>query len=144
MEQLVSSPLPRGSFGALLRARRCRALLSQEQLGVRAGVSVLLGAGLVRGRANRRDASPSMIGLSPMTNERGPRGLVAEDALPGTGANDSSAPRQVEPTGPQLPVESRNAISATPGATNAPRDGVLAAFLAAALSGTSRGPSHRA
>ena len=54
MEQLVSFPPPRGSFVALLRARRHRALLSQEPLAVRAGVSVLLGAGLVPRRANRR------------------------------------------------------------------------------------------
>ena len=54
MEQLVSSPPPRGSFVALLRARRHRALLSQEPLAVRAGVSVLLGAGLVPRRTNRR------------------------------------------------------------------------------------------
>jgi len=60
MEQLVSSPLPRGSFGALLRARRCRALLSQEQLAVRAGVSVLLGAGLVPRPREQADASTSM------------------------------------------------------------------------------------
>jgi len=39
MEQLVSaSPLP-GSFGALLRSRRHRAYLSQEQLAMRAEVS---------------------------------------------------------------------------------------------------------
>src|SRR5215468_6274487 len=39
MEQLVSaSPLP-GSFGALLRSRRHRAYLSQEQLAARAEVS---------------------------------------------------------------------------------------------------------
>jgi DNA-binding CsgD family transcriptional regulator/transcriptional regulator with XRE-family HTH domain len=39
MEQLVSPPPPDGSFGALLRARRSRALLSQEQLAARAEVS---------------------------------------------------------------------------------------------------------
>src|SRR5262249_52416984 len=40
MEQLVSGLLPpRGSFGALLRGRRRRALLSQEQLAARAEVS---------------------------------------------------------------------------------------------------------
>src|SRR5262249_60930378 len=39
MEQLVSAAPPRGSFGALLRARRQRALLSQEQLAARAGLS---------------------------------------------------------------------------------------------------------
>src|SRR5262245_23539996 len=39
MEQLVSAAPPRGSFGALLRARRRRALLSQEQLAARAGLS---------------------------------------------------------------------------------------------------------
>src|SRR5262245_36982228 len=38
MERLVSAP-PHGSFGALLRARRRRALLSQEQLAARAEVS---------------------------------------------------------------------------------------------------------
>src|SRR5262252_11132609 len=41
MEQLVSASVaaPRGSFGAFLRAYRHRALLSQEQLAVRAGLS---------------------------------------------------------------------------------------------------------
>src|SRR5262249_12434263 len=40
MEQLVSASLPpHGSFGALLRARRHRALLSQEQLAARAKLS---------------------------------------------------------------------------------------------------------
>jgi len=40
MEQPVSPPPPGGSFGALLRARRHQALLSQEQLAARAGLSV--------------------------------------------------------------------------------------------------------
>jgi transcriptional regulator with XRE-family HTH domain len=40
MEQPVSAPLlPHGSFGAFLRARRHRALLSQEQLAARAELS---------------------------------------------------------------------------------------------------------
>jgi transposase len=40
MEQPVSAPLPpHGSFGAFLRARRRRALLSQEQLAARAELS---------------------------------------------------------------------------------------------------------
>src|SRR5215472_13509427 len=40
MEQLVSASLPaHGSFGAFLRARRHRALLSQEQLAARAELS---------------------------------------------------------------------------------------------------------
>jgi cytoskeletal protein RodZ len=39
MEQLVSAPSPAGSFGALLRARRHRACLSQEQLAARAELS---------------------------------------------------------------------------------------------------------
>src|SRR5262249_26125753 len=39
MEQLASAPPSHGSFGALLRARRHRALLSQEQLAARAEVS---------------------------------------------------------------------------------------------------------
>jgi len=41
MEQLVSASVaaPRGSFGAFLRARRHRALLSQEQLAARAELS---------------------------------------------------------------------------------------------------------
>jgi transposase len=39
MEQLVSASSPPGSFGALLRARRHRAYLSQEQLAARAEVS---------------------------------------------------------------------------------------------------------
>jgi transcriptional regulator with XRE-family HTH domain len=39
MEQLVSAPPPGGSFGALLRAGRHRALLSQEQLAARAELS---------------------------------------------------------------------------------------------------------
>src|SRR5215510_13080901 len=39
MEQLVSAAPPHGSFGAFLRARRQRALLSQEQLAARAALS---------------------------------------------------------------------------------------------------------
>jgi transposase len=39
MDQLVSAPPPGGSFGALLRACRHRALLSQEQLAARAELS---------------------------------------------------------------------------------------------------------
>jgi len=39
MEQPVIDPPPRGLFGALLRARRRRALLSQEQLAARAQLS---------------------------------------------------------------------------------------------------------
>jgi transposase len=39
MEQPVSAPSPPDSFGALLRARRHRAYLSQEQLAARAEVS---------------------------------------------------------------------------------------------------------
>jgi transposase len=39
MEQLVNASLAGGSFGALLRARRLQALLSQEQLAARAALS---------------------------------------------------------------------------------------------------------
>src|SRR6516225_9653528 len=39
MEQLVIAPPPPGSFGALLRACRHRACLSQEQLAARAELS---------------------------------------------------------------------------------------------------------
>lgn len=39
MEQLIIAPPPHGSFGALLRAYRHRAYLSQEQLAARAEVS---------------------------------------------------------------------------------------------------------
>jgi DNA-binding XRE family transcriptional regulator len=39
MEQLASAPPPDGSFGALLRAFRHRACLSQEQLAARAELS---------------------------------------------------------------------------------------------------------
>jgi DNA-binding XRE family transcriptional regulator len=39
MEQLASAPPPDGSIGALLRAFRHRACLSQEQLAARADLS---------------------------------------------------------------------------------------------------------
>src|SRR5215469_12693715 len=39
MEQVIIGPPPDSSFGALLRAWRLRALLSQEQLAARAGLS---------------------------------------------------------------------------------------------------------
>src|SRR5215468_11598330 len=39
MEQVIMGPPPDSSFGALLRAWRLRALLSQEQLAARAGLS---------------------------------------------------------------------------------------------------------
>ena len=52
MEQLVSAALPpRGSFGALLRAGRHRALLSQEELAARAGLSERTVRDLETGRA---------------------------------------------------------------------------------------------
>src|SRR6266516_1009811 len=46
MEQLVSAPSPPDSFGALLRACRHRAYLSQEQLAARAEVSERTGSNL--------------------------------------------------------------------------------------------------
>src|SRR5215468_2012264 len=54
MEQLASTwPSPDGSFGALLRASRRRALLSQEQLAARAGLSERTVRGLETGRVRR-------------------------------------------------------------------------------------------
>src|SRR5262249_20524807 len=55
MGQLVSASVaaPRGSFGAFLRACRHRALLSQEQLAARAGLSERTVRDLETGRVRR-------------------------------------------------------------------------------------------
>ena len=54
MEQLVNAPSPPASFGALLRARRHRACLSQEQLAARAELSERTVRDLEVDRAGRR------------------------------------------------------------------------------------------
>ena len=61
MEQLEISPPPRGSFGALLRACRHWALLSQEQLAARAEVSERTVRDLEAGRV--RSPRPDIVRL---------------------------------------------------------------------------------
>jgi transcriptional regulator with XRE-family HTH domain len=50
MEQLAGAPPPDGSFGALLRALRHRAYLSQEQLAARAELSERMVRNIEAGR----------------------------------------------------------------------------------------------
>jgi transcriptional regulator with XRE-family HTH domain len=93
MEQLASGSLPsRGSFGALLRAGRHRANLSQEQLAARAGLSERGVRNLEAGRV--RSPRPDTVRL-------------LADALQLSGperdswvAAASGSPRRSEPAGP--------------------------------------------
>ena len=94
MEHLASVPLAEGSFGALLRARRNRAYLSQEQLAARAEVSERtvrnLEAGRVRSPRNNTvrllaDALelPEHERESWLAAAQGANGWWADPALPG-------------------------------------------------------------
>jgi len=91
MEQLEISPPPRGSFGALLRACRHRALLAREQLAARAEVSERTVRDLEAGRV--RSPRPDIVRLLSgalqlagmwFPSRRGPRhpGRAARRTLP--------------------------------------------------------------
>ena len=96
MEKLVSSQPPRGSFGALLRAHRHRALLSQEQLAARAEVSERTVRDLEAGRVRspRTDTVRLLADALQLTGPeragwvaaaRGANHQRARPAVPGTG-----------------------------------------------------------
>ena len=94
MEQLVTASLPAGSFGALVRAFRHRACLSQEQLAARAGLSARTVRNLEAGRVQspRYDTVKLLADALELTGPeqeswfetaRGPGSWRAEAAIPG-------------------------------------------------------------
>ena len=94
MERLASAPLAGGSFGALLRARRHRAYLSQEQLAARAELSERTVRNLEAGRVRspRNDTVRLLadaLGVPEPEREawlaaaRNANGRWTEPALPG-------------------------------------------------------------
>lgn len=109
MEQLVNASLPpQGSFGALLRARRHGAYLSQEQLAARAELSERTVRNLEAGRvrAPRMDTVRLLaeaLELSELEREswfeaaRGVNHQQAEPAVPGAGG-------QLQPPNDPLPL----------------------------------------
>jgi transcriptional regulator with XRE-family HTH domain len=97
MEQLASAPPPGGSFGALLRAFRHRACLSQEQLAARAKLSERtvrnLEAGRVRSpRSNTVRLLADALALTGPKRQswiaaaQGARGRQAQAGPPNTGS----------------------------------------------------------
>lgn len=96
MEQLASAPSPDGSFGALLRAFRHRACLTQEQLAARAGLSERTVRDLEAGRVRspRNDTVRLLADALALTEPereswasaaQGANGRQAEGGLPGAG-----------------------------------------------------------
>jgi DNA-binding XRE family transcriptional regulator len=105
MEQPASAPSPPASFGALLRARRHRACLSQEQLAARAELSERTVRDLEAGRVRSpRHATVRLLadalGLAEPQREswlaavRGANGRPAEPGPPGAGG-PVQVPRRV-------------------------------------------------
>jgi transcriptional regulator with XRE-family HTH domain len=105
MKQPASAPPPDGSFGALLRACRHRACLSQEQLAPRAELSERTVRNLEadRVRSPRNDTVRLLADALALTEpERdswvaaapGKNGRLAEARLPGTGG-PAQLPRRV-------------------------------------------------
>jgi transcriptional regulator with XRE-family HTH domain len=104
MEQLTSAP-PDGSFGALLRAFRHRAYLSQEQLAARAELSDRTVRNLEsdRVRSPRHDTVRLLAGALALTEPerqswvaaaQGANGRQAEAGRPGSGG-PAQLPRRV-------------------------------------------------
>ena len=105
MEQLASAPPPDGSFGALLRAFRHRACLSQEQLAARAELSERAVRNLEAGRVRspRTDTVRLLADALALTGPERQSWVVsahsanrrqAQARLPGAGA-PAQLPRRV-------------------------------------------------
>jgi transposase len=110
MEQLISASPPPGSFGALLRSRRHRAYLSQEQLAARAEVSERTVRNLEgdRVRSPRTDTVRLLadaLQLSEPEREswfEAARGVSRQRAVAAVPAADSPARPSSDPAAPSL------------------------------------------
>jgi transcriptional regulator with XRE-family HTH domain len=105
MEQLASAPSPDGLFGALLRAFRHRAYLSQEQLAARADLSERTVRNLEASRVRSpRNATVRLLADALALTEperrswvaaaQGAKGRQEEAGLPGAGG-PAQLPRRV-------------------------------------------------
>jgi transcriptional regulator with XRE-family HTH domain len=105
MEQLASAPSPDGLFGALLRAFRHRAYLSQEQLAARADLSERTVRNLEASRVRSpRNATVRLLADALALTEpereswvaaaQGANGRQEEAGLPGAGG-PAQLPRRV-------------------------------------------------
>src|SRR5262245_21884142 len=105
MEHLASAPQPDGSFGALLRAFRHRAYLSQEQLAARAELSERTVRNIEAGRVlSPRNGTVRLLAdalalteperQSWVATAQGANGRQAEGGLPGAGG-PAQLPRRV-------------------------------------------------
>jgi transposase len=111
MEQLVSAPPAAGPFGAMVRACRRRALLSQEQLAARAELSERTGRNLEAGRVRspRADTVRLLAGALHLGGPERERWFAAARAVSQQpSAPDAGAPVRLpdDATG-QLPLTAR-------------------------------------
>jgi transcriptional regulator with XRE-family HTH domain len=110
MEQLVSTPPAAGSFGALVRACRHRALLSQEQLAARAELSERTVRNLEAGRVRSPRADTVRL-LAGALQLGGPERESWFAAVRGVSqqrpAPDAGGPVRLPDTAAQLPLTAR-------------------------------------